>query len=386
MTKLLPWIIIGLVLRLFLMGWTLHPDIRGHNLAAYLIAQKHEVFTFYDHMRLLPRNDPLVILYHDDIFAYPPLAYLTHALFNFFLYPLYPQSLFQTLIIDIGKTAHAPQLPWLLFLLKFPYLIADILGFFVWRKLLDPKHKLLGSLLWIFNPVTLYSAYMLSQFDIYIVLFLLLALAYPKAGAFFIAVAASYKPFPLFLLPFLPGSKIKNISIGIAVYVGLMAPYLRSVGFRQYALLASQTDKIIYARLPISGAQYIPLFFFGLMGLFWWNYFRPKSLPLWAWLGAVFLLFYSVTHFHPQWFTWGSPFLLLALLYVPRSRFPILVLFGAYVLTTFLFEPSLTFGLFGINFDLAHALSVHYPPDQLASLARAALAGSAIAVVGLETL
>ena len=171
MKKLLPWLVLGLVIRIFLMTSTLHPDIRGHNFAAYLIAQKGEVFTFYDHLRLQPRNDPLVLLYHDGLFVYPPLAYLVHAIFNKILFPLYPQKLFFTLIYDISKTAGQPQLPWLLFLLKFPYLTADILCLVVLRKVLEPKYQFIGSLLWIFNPVTLYVSYILAQFGIFIALF-----------------------------------------------------------------------------------------------------------------------------------------------------------------------------------------------------------------------
>src|SRR3989337_2379604 len=128
MKKLTPFLILGLVLRLVLMIFTVHPDIRGHNLAAYLIAQKREFLGFYDHLGRLPRTHPLVVLYHDGLFIYPPLAYLTHAVFNLFLYPLYPQKLFNLLILDMGQAEGLAGFGFLTFLLKFPYLVADFLG------------------------------------------------------------------------------------------------------------------------------------------------------------------------------------------------------------------------------------------------------------------
>ena len=376
MKKLIPFLIFGLVIRLGLMAWTIHPDIRGHNFAAFLIAQKGEFFFFYYLRRQLPRPDPLVRLYHDDLFIYPPLAYLTHTLFNKVLYPFYPQSLFQLLILDIGQTAHNSQLPWLLILLKMPYLVADVFCLLVLRKILEPKHQFLGSLLWIFNPVTIYASYILAQFDIFIALFLFLALSSKKFSPILIGLAAGFKPFPLLLLPFLPGNKIKNILLGLVTYLVLLSPYLSSVGFRQYALLASQTDKITYAKIMVSATQYIPLFFVGMVALFWWNYYKEKSLPAWAWPMAVLLLFYSLSHFHPQWFVWATPFLLLSLVHNPRTRLPIAALLVSYVLIVLSFEPSLNFGL---NTYLAGYLT-----DQNVSLLRAAFAGSAVSVLCLN--
>ena len=376
MKKLTPFLLLGLGLRLFLMSSTVHPDIRGHNLAAYLIAQKGQILDFYDYISRLPRTNPLVILYHDGLFIYPPLAYLTHAVFNFFLYPLYPQRPFDLLILDIGQAKGLPDFGLLTFLLKFPYLVADVFSLLILRKILDSKYHFLGSILWIFNPLTLYSAYMLSQFDIFIALFLLLALAYPKLSPIFIGLSAGFKPFPLFFLPFLSGSKLKNIATGLLTYLLSLLPYMRSVGFRQYALLANQTDKIVYAKIMVSSSQYLPLFFVAVIVLFWWHYFSPKSLSTWGWQLAFLLAFFSLTHFPPQWFTWTAPFLLLALINKPATRLPILVLLVSYALIIFSFEPSLNFGLLGLNYSLASILS-----DQNVSLIRAAFAATSLVVI-----
>lgn len=382
MKKIGVWLIIALALRLVLSATALHPDVRGHNLAGFLIAQKGQLFSFYDYLSRQPRTDPWVMLYRDDLFIYPPLAYLVHGISNLLLYPFYPQALFQTLITDIGQVVGNPQLPQLLILLKIPYLIADFLCLLVLRKVVDKKHQYTASLLWLFNPITIYASYMIGQFDIFIALFILLALLFSQsknqwAAAVFLGFAASFKPFPLFLLPFLPGSKPKNIIFGIITYVLLMSPYLGSAGYRQYALLAPQTDKLVYSKILVSGSQYLPLFFVGLFLLFWYNFFYQESRQTFTWFAAVGLIFYSLTHYHPQWFVWIAPALVLMFANYPKSRLPQLGMLATYTLIVLLFEPSLNFGLFNIDFSLFSFINRFYPADQLSSLARAFFAACA---------
>ncbi len=384
MKKLVPWLIAGLVLRLVLMVTTIHPDFRAVNLAGFLIAQKGEIFTFYDHISKLPRNHTWVKLYGDDLFIYPPVAYLTHGLFNKLLYPLYPKPLFMILLDDIGKVVGNPNLPLLLFLLKLPYLIADGLCLFVLRKILNPEKRLLGSLVWLFNPINVYTSYMVGQFDIFVALFILIALYFSKKNqllaAASVALSAGFKPFTLLLLPLLPGSKIKNILTGLSVYLLTLLPYLASPAFKHYALLASQSDKLLFAKIPVSGSQYLSLFFMGLFLIYFLNFVKPKVIDIWGWFLAVPMLFYSVTHFHPQWLTWSSPTLVLAWVYKHQSRLPIAIFLLACLLLILLFEPSLNFGLFGSTFSLSGFIAPHYPPDQLASLARSLLAASGLSL------
>ena len=74
------WFILvcAIVFRLALMAVGIHSDIRAPYLAGYIIAQKGQVFSFYDYISRLSRDNPLVNIYGDGQFNYPPLAYLTH--------------------------------------------------------------------------------------------------------------------------------------------------------------------------------------------------------------------------------------------------------------------------------------------------------------------
>ena len=264
MKKLLPWLLAGLVLRLLLIPISLHPDFRAVNLAGYLIAQKGQTFSFYDYLSRQPRTDRWVQLYGDNLFIYPPLAYITHAVFNKALFWAYPQTAFFTLLNDIGQLRQDLGFPLLMYLLKLPYLLADGICLLILSRLLPVKNKLIGQLVWLFNPVTIYSAYLMGQFDIFIALFLLLTLYFspknPILSAVSLGLSAAFKPFVLVLAPLLPGNSVKNLLISGLTYFATLLPYLFSPAFRQYALLASQSDKLFFAKIMISGSQYLPLF------------------------------------------------------------------------------------------------------------------------------
>lgn len=387
MKKLAPFLLLALVIRLFLMPTTIHNDFKAYNLAAYFIAQKHEIWTFYDHISKLPRTDPLVGIYGDGQFNYPPLAYLSHAAFNFLLGPVYPWQAFQTLIYDYDHFRGSPGSVWLMYLLKFPYLLADAVGLWLIRKLaVNDKQRWQLSLIWLFNPVNLYSAYMMGQFDIFIGVLILGTLVVtaknkPGFGSVLLGLAAGFKVFPLILVPFLPGNKIKNCVIGMLTYLGLILPYLGSVAFKHYALLASQADKPLFAKIMVSGSQYLPLFVVGLILLLWWNlYAKKREWPAWLWLSAPLLLFFSVTHFHPQWLAWLAPLFCLAWVFRPSTRLPIGIFLLCYLVIIFSFDPSLNLGLFGINLDLLGAVNKFYPEDQLVSMVRGILAATSIII------
>ena len=278
----------------------------------------------------------------------------------------------------MGQASQNPQYSQVLFLLKLPYLFVDLIILWLLLKLVDVKHKLLATGLWAFNLPLIYSAFLMGQFDIFLVLAFVVAMYFssrrPIIAAFSLAIGAGFKPFPLFLLPFLPGSKIKNISLGAITYFLIILPYLSSPGFKQYALLAQQSDKMWYAKIMVAGSQYLPLFMVGFVLLFWLQYFFSKRLPYWAWPMSVLLLFYSVTHYHPQWFSWVTPFFILTFIHFRKTLPQLLTLLLCHLVIVLSFDSSLNFGLFGINFRLPLT-------DQMVSFARGVLAATSLALV-----
>ena len=386
MKSLLTWLALGLAIRLILIPLTLHPDIRGHYLGAYFITRHGAFFSVYDFISRLPRDDVYTRLYGDNFLVYSPLTYWFHAAVLSIESAVIPWGLFVSLEQDIGAAIAMPGIPWLLYLLKLPYLLIDALGLWFLLKIVREKHRLQACILWVLNLPLIYSAYMMGQFDTFLVVSILAAVYFSKSdrpvlGAVALAVGAGFKPFPLFLVPFLPGLKIKNIFAGLFTYFLIILPYLPSPGFRQYALLAQHTDKMWYAGIPISGSQYLSLFMVGYVFIFWMFHYFPKKLPVWGWLLAVLLLFYSVTHYHPQWFAWISPLLILAAVNSPRVWLPVSALVACWVGVVLSFEPSLNLGLFGLPGNIFREINRFYPADRLVSFIRSAFAATSLALL-----
>lgn len=357
----LKWLLIGLVLRLVLMPFTVHPDIHAFDLGAYLISQKGEWLTFYDFLSRLEPSHLLVKIYGPDLFIYPPLAYFVPGVFMFFLGPLYNFSFNNLFLLDMEATYQTLELFKTLFLLKMPYLLFDFLLAFLLYRLFTGKKGEMAFKLWLVNPLTLYATFSMGQIDILPTLMVVAALFLAtknkkELSVLMLGIGGAFKLFPLLFLPIFVlvlerklWQRTKLFLIGLAPYLIVIAPYLFfSPIYRQSALLASQTEKMFYMRLPLSGAEYLSIFALGyFLLLFFADRWRKREEILWK-LGLVLmLLFFSVTHFHPQWFLWLTPFLIW--LIVTRGKKylgHLIILFGCYLALLFFFEPSLHFGLF----------------------------------------
>lgn len=356
----LKWILVGLALRLILMPFTVHPDIRAIDLGAYLISQKGEWLTFYDYLSRLDPGNLLVRIYGPDLFIYPPLAYLIPGAFMFLLGPLYDFSFNNLFLLDMGATYRMVTLFKTLFLLKLPYLLFDFLLAFLLYQIFTKKKGETAFKLWMVNPLTLYTTFAIGQIDIFptlmIVAALFLALRNKKSLAvLMLGIGGAFKLFPLLFLPIFVlvlnkrfWQRLKLLVIGIIPYLAVIAPYLLfSPMYRQSALLASQTEKMLYLKLPLSGAEYLSVFVIGyFLLLFLATRLAGKKQALWQ-LGLVLmLLFFSVTHYHPQWFFWISPFLVWLLVEKGKKYINyIAILLFCYIAILFFFESSLHLGL-----------------------------------------
>ena len=272
---LLKWILIGLALRLILMPLTVHPDLRAIDLGAYLVSQKGEWLTFYDHLSRLEPGNFLVEIYGFDLFIYPPLAYLVPGVFMFLLGPFYDFSFNNLFLLDMEAAAQALTFFKTLFLLKLPYLLFDFLLAFLLYKIFAKRGEAAFKL-WMINPLTLYATFAMGQVDIFPTLMIVAALFFAQRdkrelSVLMLGIGGAFKLFPLLLLPIFvlvlykqAWQRLKLLVIGLAPYVVVVAPYfLFSPMYRQTALLASQTDKMLYLKLPLSGAEYLSIFAMG---------------------------------------------------------------------------------------------------------------------------
>ena len=355
---LIKWLLIGLFLRLILMPFTVHPDMTALDLGAWVISQKGEWLTFYDYLSRLPKINPLVNLYGVGLFNYPPLAYLTPALFMSILKPLYNFSVNDLFLIGMDKIFQTFGLFKNIFLLKLPYLIFDFSLAGLLLKIFKEKGQRAFKI-WMLNPLTLYATFAMGQFDVIptllVVAALFLAMKNKKwLSVMMLGLGGAFKMFPLIFLPIFAlvlergfWRRVWLLFLGLLPYGVIIAPYLFfSPMYRQTAFLATQTEKMFYMKLPLSGAEYLSVFLLGYFLLLILAAQKNSKENLWRFGLVLLLLFFSVTHYHPQWFLWITPFFIWDWLSYGRKHLPYLaLLFTCWLVLTLFFEPSLHIGL-----------------------------------------
>lgn len=351
---------IGILIRLFLMPITVHPDLWGHSFTAYFFAYKGEL-NIYDFLLNLPKTHPLVANYGvNDIFIYPPLTYFTLGIFRFLVRPLADTNFIPWLMVNLGHFYDYTALGWQLFLFKLPYLFVDIGAAFLIAGLFDDiKKKKLAFALWMFNPVTIYATFMIGQLDILPVFFTILSCYLIKRdkvgwGLFSLGIGGAYKMYPLLLIPpaaFLLGKnfwdKLKLIGIGLLPYIATIAPYLGSKGFRAMVLFGPKETKMLFMSWPVTAAEGIFPFVLVLIVFYLMSYYLKDKLRVEHYFLFILLLLLSVTNYHPQWFLWLTPFLVWALVRYSFKYIEIVItMLAAWIIITLLFEASLSYGLF----------------------------------------
>ena len=394
-------LIAGVVLRLILMPITLHPDLWGHSFSAYFLAYEGKI-NLYDTLANLPKDHPLVKNFGvSDIFIYPPLAYYTLGFFRILVKPFVDANFIPWLMENLGKVHTNPQLYKNLFFFKLPYLFLDVgLAYLLTGLFQDFKKKKIAFALWMFNPLAIYVSFMVGQMDLLPTFFTVLSLYFFKKkknywSAAMIGVAASYKMYPLFLL--LPlaflgsnklGERIKIFLVGLIPFVFFIAPYISSPAFRAQ-VFSPKSQKMLFMGWSVSGAEVIYPFVIAVALICFYAYYSQKKLDLAVYFMAILLITYSVTHFHPQWFLWVTPFLIWELVeHEFKNWFLILVIFACWLVITLFFESSLSYGLFNPlwpSLDKAVGLSEivgkYTNVYQLKSLVRSVLAAASAFLV-----
>lgn len=352
--------ITAIIIRLILMMFTYHQDLSGQILSTHFFAFKGE-FNIYEYLASLPVSHPLARNFGvADIFIYPPLSYFTLGSYLKLISFIIPEQFY--LDHMNGVVMHNLNAPFNLFWLKLPYLVIDLLLAFVLTKFFkDQTDKKKVFLFWLFNPVTLLVTFSMGVFDIIPVLCTLLAALYakrnrPMLAALMLGIGASFKSYPLFLLPLLivtlPGlfSKIKASLIGIAPFFLTILPFLASSAFK-YMVFGAKSQKMFYMVWPVSGAEGIfPYLLLFTLLLLVTSRFIPSKKIYKSFL-IYFLILFSVTHYHPQWFLWLAPFLVLEIVYSKlKNLYLILGLLLCYLAIVVTFDRSLSSNLLAVTF------------------------------------
>lgn len=397
------WLLIGIFIRLIIAAVTLHSDLWAFSFSGKIFVEQG-ILNIYQYLQNLPLNSPYRV-YGTDFFTYPPLTYFVLGFFRFLLQPFFDQNFYSQLFANFGQAYQLSGIFQHALMVKLPYLLFDIgLAFLLTQFFEEEKKKRLIFLFWIFNPVSWYTSFMIGQFDIIPTMFVVLSLYFAIKGKsnlslISLGIGGSFKLFPLFLIPFaaviLSGDNRKFLKlclVGFLPFIITIAPFLTSPAFRSSVIFSAQSQKFLYASINVSGADVLYLFLvFYFSFLFYTAHYLRNVKNLWIIFLIIFLLLFSLTNYHPQWFLWITPFLIIWIIDKPQQWFYPVSLFVIFLGILLLFEPSLSVGLFSPIFSPLHQMpgmsdfvARFMPKGQIFSILRSLFAAISLFMVLLS--
>jgi hypothetical protein len=252
----------------------------------------------------------------------------------------------QTLILTIPTMAANR----FFFLVKVPYLPFDILGLIMLLGVLEQKDRRAGATAWMLNPFLLYIAYGWGQTDMVAASLTGVALYLAKKmlvnrdmrfgllACLALGFAASFKLYALSLLPIFSifaarntgRSTISYLATGLLPLVSVipfLSRYFLEVTFPLQGWLSARNFPIP----PWSWFTIFPAFAIYLALIY--HLISAEDVTFETTLSSslvVFAILYGFAYWTPNWFVWGVPFVLPAVIQRPR-------LFGVYILLTFFY-------------------------------------------------
>lgn len=229
----------------------------------------------------------------------------------------------------------------LIFLLKLPYVVADLACAWVLTRLVAPARRVAVAAFWLLNPLVIFSSAIYGRHDAIAILLVLLALAVVREhGAeltdrrriialSLLGVATLMRFFPaivlpLFLLAYRRTARQLGLFLGLLLGMALLVELagLATSGTSTTLTILNSYEHVQYwfdAGLYLRFDDWIFLFpvAYGI-GLLWLSErgLTPEEFPVY---GAVaFLLLFSLTFFHPHYAIWLVPFLALTIPPSPR--------------------------------------------------------------------
>lgn len=358
--------LLATLLYLFIAPITYHQD--NKEVLSFASRDKGKVFNIWEYgKKHFPRTNQ---------FGYPPInwymAKLQYPVAKFLGGEGYSEWLTSSNAYDptnpnINRYMFASKFLLILFGLFSGYLIYHIAVHYTKNH----KRAKIATVLWLFNPITIYSIPMMGQNDIFAITFFLAGWLLLNTQTL-IAIAAlgaaiSAKHYPLIWVVILALAnrafdiKKKALIIGgsISVYLLVILPFVKSKAFREIVLSSTITDRFLYAQINIGFDEVIfivPLLLIVVFALSFTSSFsrngKNSILKICYFIIVSNLVLLGFAHFHPQWFTWLIPFWALWIAFQPtqpnlRNKTIIsLLAFFCWLVIIFLFkDKSLTYGM-----------------------------------------
>ncbi|HMM41858.1 MAG TPA: hypothetical protein PKA95_08150, partial [Thermomicrobiales bacterium] len=225
----------------------------------------------------------------------------------------------------------------LIFLMKLPYVVADLASAWVLTRLVAPARRVATAAFWLLNPLVIFSSAVYGRHDSIAILLVLLSLLVVRggsdarrlAGLGLLGAATLMRFFPIVVVPFFLLA-FRRSRRQLALFLGLlvgMAALVEIAGLvtsgkstfltviNSYEHLQYWFDAGFYLRFD----DWIFLFPVAYVILLFWLVERGIAPDEYPRLSAVaFLLVFALTFFHPPYAIWLAPFLALTIAWQPR--------------------------------------------------------------------
>ncbi len=332
------WLGVGVLVRLAVMPFTVTTDMLAVYWRSHLIAYDGALFdrylvnmgAHYVHAAALRVLAPLLP---------SPDAVWTDPWWWRDSFGLAPQVL--------SRFLAAPDVARTLFVLKLPYLAADLAAGAVLVLLVRAARPELARRAWAFwmlSPIGIYASYAFGRYEAFPVLCLVLALLAverdrPWLGALALGAGITMRGYPLLAVPVFAfvavagaGRRVAWAGLALAPFAAVMAGNRLLTGtVGELATLSdAHTGTTYFAfTLPVDGVGQVSLFFLALFVLYgalaarclgWWGRGPVPPGELWVWLLVLHAAMFGLATFSAHYLMWLTPFLALALARRPRWR------------------------------------------------------------------
>lgn len=391
MKKLLT---LAIILRLLVGAFYFHPDIKTFNYQASFLRQR--IFNIYTHLSQNKKSLPL-----KEEFVYFPLAYLSLGVYQTLVLPILGSGFDAWLAnAEVNAYVRDPNVFRYLTILKFPYLVLDlVIAYLLFNYFEDKARGKKALLIWLFNPFTIVLFYVFGNIDIWpsaISLGALFALKQKKTllATLLLCLAAGFKLYPLLFLPFVVSGvkearqKLKIILISLLTLLGIVLPFL-SQAFVDSALVSGLSTRIFNPGLPIGFNETIIIGLFAYVVLIFWAFINNQNIDYLKYFTASLLLIFSFAHFHIQWLSWLSPFLVILVVKRPKlASMVFLIALLAFLIPPLYEDRFMTISLFRLYSTLYDILPTpfsllqnFYDPYNLQSIIHTVFAGANIVLI-----
>jgi hypothetical protein len=301
---------IGIIIRLLLMPFFAHNDLKNTYIRAYAIG-------FYEEYSLFRFT---------DVFA--------HAVEVVFLYIYdFIIGIDHFLPVELAREQNA----WVnfnVFFMKIPYLLFDLLNVWLILKLAVKKFRIQTLGFYFLNPLLIFAVYIFGRYETFPIFFVLLSLYLSKQkkqslSALTFGTSLAARSSFLIITPIYAMLVGKNLIQKICLSVLSIMPYGTVLAFKQITkrtreltwLTTGQHQNFIFGfNFEVSPFVFIYGFIAAYTVLLFYTYEKwgkvrtsldHRSISIMFAVG--FALFYTLSMFHPQYLAWIVPFAALSI-------------------------------------------------------------------------